>query len=182
MFEGTTIICVRDKSSVIIAGDGQVTYGNTVMKGNAHKVRRLADGRIIAGFAGSTADAVTLFEIFEEKLKKYNYQLKKAAVELSKAWRKDRVLGKLEALLLVADEEDTLLISGSGDVLEPEKEIIAIGSGGNYAYAAAVAMAENTKLSAHEIALKSLKIASDICIYTNSNFSFEEIKIQGGKK
>ena len=136
MFEGTTIICVRDKSSVIIAGDGQVTFGNTVLKGNAHKVRRLAEGRIIAGFAGSTADAVTLFEIFEEKLKKYNYQLKKSAVELSKAWRKDRVLGKLEALLLVADADDTLLISGSGDVLEPEKNIIAIGSGGNYAYAA----------------------------------------------
>ena len=182
MFEGKTIICVRDKSSVIIAGDGQVTFGNTVLKGNAHKVRRLAEGRIIAGFAGSTADAVTLFEIFEEKLKKYNYQLKKSAVELSKAWRKDRVLGKLEALLLVADADDTLLISGSGDVLEPEKNIIAIGSGGNYAYAAAVALSENTKLAAHEIALRSLKIAADICIYTNSNFSFEEIRTEGDKK
>ena len=182
MFDGTTIICVRDKSSVIIAGDGQVTFGNTVLKGNAHKVRRLAEGRIIAGFAGSTADAVTLFEIFEEKLKKYNYQLKKSAVELSKAWRKDRVQGKLEALLLVADADDTLLISGSGDVLEPEKNIIAIGSGGNYAYAAAVALSENTKLPAHDIALKSLKIAADICIYTNSNFSFEEIRTKGVEK
>ena len=182
MFEGTTIICVRDKSSVVVAGDGQVTFGHTVLKGNANKLRRLGNDRIIAGFAGSTSDAVTLFEIFEEKLKKYNYQLKKSAVELSRAWRKDRVLGKLEALLLVADEETTLLISGSGDVVEPEKNIIAIGSGGPYAYAAAVALSENTKLSAHDIALKSLKIASEICIYTNSNLTIEELKTSGGKK
>lgn len=182
MFKGTTIISVRDRSSVIIAGDGQVTLGNTVIKSNANKIRKIGDGLIIAGFAGSTADAVTLFEIFEEKLKKYNYQTKKAAVELSRSWRKDRVLGKLEALLIVADAETTLLISGSGDVLEPEKNIFAIGSGGSFATAAASALIENTKLSAKEIALKSLKIASEICIYTNSSFSFEEIKISGEKK
>jgi len=123
MFKGTTIIAVRDKKSVVIAGDGQVTLGHTVMKGNARKLRVLGEGRVIAGFAGSTSDAVTLYEIFEEKLKRYNYQTRKAAVELSKTWRKDRVLGKLEAMMIVSDKEDTLLISGSGDILEPEKDI-----------------------------------------------------------
>ena len=182
MFKGTTIICVRDKDSVVIAGDGQVTLGHTVIKSNATKIRKLGDGKIISGFAGSTSDAITLFEIFEEKLRKYNFQTKKAAVELSRAWRKDRVLGKLEALLLVADTEVTLLISGSGDVLEPEKNIFAIGSGGSYALSAAVALAENTKLKAKDIASKSLKIASEICIYTNNEISYEEIILKGGRK
>jgi len=182
MFKGTTIICVRDKESVVIAGDGQVTLGHTVIKSNACKVRKLGEGKIIAGFAGSTSDAVTLFEIFEEKLRKYNFQTKKAAVELSRAWRKDRVLGKLEALLIVADKDVTLLISGSGDVLEPEKNIFTIGSGGSYALAAAIALSQNSKLKSKEIAGKSLKIASDICIYTNSHITFEEIALKGGKK
>lgn len=182
MFKGTTIICVRDRNSVVIAGDGQVTLGHTVIKSNATKIRKLGEGKIIAGFAGSTSDAITLFEIFEEKLRKYNFQTKKAAVELSRAWRKDRVLGKLEALLLVADADVTLLISGSGDVLEPEKNIFAIGSGGSYALASAVALFENSKLKAKEIAGKSLKIASDICIYTNNEISFEEISLKGGIK
>lgn len=182
MFKGTTIISIRDKDSVVIAGDGQVTLGHTVIKANATKIRRLGEGKIIAGFAGSTSDAITLFEIFEEKLRKYNFQTKKAAVELSRAWRKDRVLGKLEALLLVADKDVTLLISGSGDVLEPEKDIFAIGSGGSYALASAVALSENTKLKARDIAAKSLKIASDICIYTNNNISFEEISLKGGSR
>jgi len=182
MFKGTTIICVRDNESVVIAGDGQVTLGHTVIKSNANKIRTLGEGKIIAGFAGSTSDAITLFEIFEEKLRKYNFQTKKAAVELSRAWRKDRVLGKLEALLLVADTDVTLLISGSGDVLEPEKNIFAIGSGGNYALASAIALMENSKLEARKIAEKSLKIASDICIYTNSKVSFEEIIFKGGRK
>jgi len=149
-----------------------------VFKGNARKLRTLGEGRIIAGFAGSTADAITLFEIFEEKLKKHNYQLKKAAVELSKAWRKDRILGKLEAMLIAADKNCTLLISGTGDILEPEKDILAIGSGGTYAYAAAVALSENTRLGAKEIALRSLNIAADICIYTNDNISHEELKVE----
>ncbi len=177
MFKGTTIIAVRDEKSVVIAGDGQVTFGHTVLKSNARKLRRLGEGRIIAGFAGSTSDAITLFEIFEEKLKKYNWQTKKAAVELSKAWRKDRVLGKLEALLLVADKNETFLISGTGDIVAPEKNIIAIGSGGSYAYAAAIGLKENTKLGARNIAQKSLKIASEICIYTNDNITIEELKI-----
>jgi len=176
MFKGTTIITVRDKKSVVIAGDGQVTLGHTVVKGNAKKLRVLASGRVVAGFAGSTSDALTLFEIFEEKLKRFNYQTKKAAVELSKAWRKDRVLGKLEAMLIVADKKETLLISGSGDILEPEKNLFAIGSGGSYAYAAALAMKENTKLSAKEISIRSLKIAAEICIYTNDSIITEELK------
>ncbi len=181
MFEGTTIIAVRDNRGVVIAGDGQVTLGHTVAKGNARKVRQLDEGRVIAGFAGSTSDAVTLFEMFEEMLKKYNHQTKKAAVELSKSWRRDRVLNKLEAMLLIADETETFLISGAGDVLSPERNIFAIGSGGSYAYAAALALSDNTRLGAKEIALRSLKIASEICIYTNSNISFEELKIGGAK-
>lgn len=178
MFHGTTILAVKDKKSIVIAGDGQVTLGNTIVKANAKKLRVLGEGRIIAGFAGSTSDAVTLFEIFEEKLKRYSWQMKKAAVELSKTWRRDRVLGKLEALLIVADRQNTLLISGAGDVLEPEKDIIAIGSGGNYAYAAAIALKENTKLGAREIAMRAMKITAGICIYTNENVTFEELTLE----
>lgn len=179
MFKGTTIIAVRDSKSVVIAGDGQVSMGSAVIKSNANKLRRLGKGKLIAGFAGSTSDAITLFEIFEEKLKRFNWQTRKAAVELSKTWRKDKVLGQLEALLLVADEQETLLISGNGDVLEPENDVIAIGSGGNYAYAAALALQDNTRLGAEKIAVKSLEIASNICVYTNSNISTEKIKLRG---
>ncbi|MFO7735946.1 MAG: ATP-dependent protease subunit HslV [bacterium] len=179
MFKGTTIIAVRDSKSVVIAGDGQVSMGPSVIKSNANKLRRLGEGKLIAGFAGSTSDAITLFEIFEEKLKRFNWQTRKAAVELSKTWRKDKVLGQLEALLLVADEQETLLISGNGDVLSPENDVIAIGSGGNYAYAAALALQDNTRLGAEKIAVKSLEIASNICVYTNSSISTEKIKVRG---
>ncbi len=179
MFKGTTIIAVRDSKSVVIAGDGQVSMGPSVIKSNANKLRRLGEGKLIAGFAGSTSDAITLFEIFEEKLKRFNWQTRKAAVELSKTWRKDKVLGQLEALLLVADKQETLLISGNGDVLSPENDVIAIGSGGNYAYAAALALQDNTRLGAEKIAVKSLEIASNICVYTNSSISTEKIKVRG---
>ncbi len=172
---GTTILCVRKDGKVAMAGDGQVTMGNTVMKGNARKVRRMFNDRVLVGFAGATADAFTLFERFEGKLNEYSGDLMRAAVELAKEWRTDRMLRRLEALLLVADEARTFLISGTGDVLEPEKGAIAIGSGGNYALAAALAFLDTDGLSAKEIAERSLTIASDICIYTNTELTVEEI-------
>lgn len=172
---GTTILCVRKDGKVAMAGDGQVTMGNTVMKGNARKVRRMFNDRVLVGFAGATADAFTLFERFEGKLNEYSGDLMRAAVELAKEWRTDRMLRRLEALLLVADETRTFLISGTGDVLEPEKGAIAIGSGGNYALAAALAFLDSDGLSAKEIAERSLTIASDICIYTNTELTVEEI-------
>ncbi len=171
----TTVIAVRRNGKVAMAGDGQVTMGNTVMKGNAKKVRRIYDGKVLTGFAGATADAFTLFDKFEEKLKSFNGDLTRSAVELAKLWRTERSMSKLEALLLVADASKILLISGSGDVIEPENDILAIGSGGNYAYAAAMAYMESSDFSAKEIAEKSLSIAGRICIYTNSSVVVEEL-------
>ncbi|MCR5217196.1 ATP-dependent protease subunit HslV [Treponema sp.] len=171
----TTVIAVKKDGKIAMAGDGQVTMGNTVMKGNAHKVRKIYDGKILTGFAGATADAFTLFDKFEEKLKAYNGDLTRSAVELAKLWRTERSMQKLEALLLVASSDKILLISGSGDVIEPENDILAIGSGGNYAYAAAMAYMESSSMSAREIAEKSLKIAGQICIYTNSHITIEEL-------
>lgn len=171
----TTVIAVKKDGKIAMAGDGQVTMGNTVMKGNAHKVRKIYDGKILTGFAGATADAFTLFEKFEEKLKTYNGDLKRSAVELAKLWRTERSMQKLEALLLVASSDTILLISGSGDVIEPENDILAIGSGGNYAYAAAMAYMESSSMTAREVAEKSLKIAGQICIYTNSHITIEEL-------
>ncbi|KKA44720.1 ATP-dependent protease subunit HslV [Salinivibrio sp. KP-1] len=172
----TTIVSVRREGKVVIAGDGQVSLGNTVMKGNARKVRRLYNGQVLAGFAGGTADAFTLFERFERKLELYQGHLTKAAVELAKEWRTDRALRRLEALLAVADETASLIITGNGDVVEPERDLIAIGSGGNYAQAAAVAMLENTALDAREIAEKALTIAGDICVFTNQQHTVEELE------
>lgn len=171
----TTVIAVKRNGKIAMAGDGQVTMGNTVMKGNARKVRRIFDGKVLTGFAGATADAFTLFDKFEEKLKTFNGDLTRAAVELAKMWRTERSMSKLEALLLVANSEKILLISGSGDVIEPENDILAIGSGGNYAYSAAMAYMESSDYSAKEIAEKSLKIAGQICIYTNNNVVVEEL-------
>jgi ATP-dependent HslUV protease subunit HslV len=175
MFHGTTIVCVRRNGKAVIAGDGQVTLDKTVMKASAKKVRRLADGNVIAGFAGSTADAFTLFERFEAKLKEHQKNLARACVELGKDWRTDRFLRRLEALLIVADHERTFVLSGAGDVVEPDHGVAAVGSGGSYALAAARALMAHSQLSAREIAEASMKIASDICIYTNSNLSIEEI-------
>ncbi len=175
MFHATTILCVRRDSTVAIGGDGQVTLGNTVLKHNAKKVRRLFGDKVIAGFAGATADAFTLFEKFEAKLEAYRGNITRAAVELAKDWRTDKVLRRLEALLIVADKEHTFIISGTGDVIEPEEGIAAIGSGGPYAQAAAQALCHNTGLGAREIIEKSLKIASGICIYTNENVDIEEL-------
>lgn len=172
---GTTILAVRRAQHVVIGGDGQVTLGSTVMKGNARKVRRLHQDKIIAGFAGGTADAFTLFERFEGKLEKHSGQLTRAAVELAKDWRTDRLLRRLEALLVVADLQTTLIISGTGDVIEPERHIAAIGSGGAYAQAAAQALLAHTELNARDIAEQALKIAAGICIYTNENLTFEEL-------
>jgi len=174
-FHATTIVCVRREGRVVIGSDGQVTLGNTVMKANACKVRRLGKGDVIGGFAGATADAFTLFELFEEKLSKYSANLTRAAVEMAKEWRTDRRLGKLEAMLAVADKDASLLISGNGDVLEPEHGLLAIGSGGPFAQSAALALLENTELDARTIVEKALKIAADICIYTNHNVSIEEL-------
>ncbi|MDE1893490.1 MAG: ATP-dependent protease subunit HslV [Pseudomonadota bacterium] len=174
-FHATTIVCVRREGRVVIGSDGQVTLGNTVMKANARKVRRLGKGDVVAGFAGATADAFTLFELFEEKLTKHGHNLTRAAVEMAKEWRTDRRLGKLEAMLAVADKDASLLISGNGDVLEPEHGLIAIGSGGPFAQSAALALMENTDLDARTIVEKALKIAGDICIYTNHNVSIEEL-------
>ncbi|NOT85862.1 MAG: ATP-dependent protease subunit HslV [Methylococcaceae bacterium] len=174
-FRGTTILSVRCGNKVVIGGDGQVTLGNTVMKGNARKVRRLYHDQVIAGFAGATADAFTLFEHFEGKLEKHRGNLTRAAVEMAKDWRTDRALRKLEALLIIADAKVTFVISGTGDVIEPEHDLIAIGSGGAFAQSAARALLENTQLSAREIVEKSLNIAADICIYTNHNLRIEEL-------
>ena len=172
----TTIVSVRRNGQVVVGGDGQVSLGNTVMKGNARKVRRLYNSKVIAGFAGGTADAFTLFELFERKLEMHQGHLLKSAVELAKDWRTDRALRKLEAMLIVADEKESLIITGIGDVVQPEEDqILAIGSGGNYALSAARALVENTELSAREIVEKSLKIAGDICVFTNTNFTIEEL-------
>ena len=172
----TTIVSVRRNNKVVIAGDGQVSLGNTVMKGNAKKVRRLYNNKVLAGFAGGTADAFTLFEKFESKLQMHQGHLTKAAVELAKDWRSDRALRKLEALLAVADETASLIITGNGDVVQPENDLIAIGSGGNFAQAAATALLENTDLDAREIAEKSLNIAGDICVFTNHQHTIEELE------
>ena len=173
-FRGTTIVSVRRNGKVAIAGDGQVSFGDTVMKGNARKVRPLAGGRVIAGFAGGTADAVTVFELFEAKLEQYG-NLTRAAIELAKDWRTDRRLRRLEALLVVADKECSFVISGNGDVIEPENDLMAIGSGGPYAQAAALALLNNTDLEARDIVEKALNIAGDICVYTNHNIIVEEL-------
>jgi len=174
-FHATTIVSVRRGGHVVMAGDGQVTLGNTVMKANARKVRRLGTGKVLAGFAGATADAFTLFELFEDKLTRHNGNLTRAAVELAKDWRTERRLGRLEALLAVADAEASLLISGNGDVIEPEDGLIAIGSGGPYALAAARALLANTELDARHVAEQALTIAGQICIYTNGNITVEEL-------
>ncbi len=173
-FDGTTIVSVRRNGSVAVGGDGQVTLGNTIVKGNARKVRRLADGRVLAGFAGGTADAFTLFELFEGKLEQYG-NLSRAAIELAKDWRTDRRLRRLEALLCVADAERSLIVSGNGDVIEPEDDLMAIGSGGPFAQAAARALLENSELSAEQIVRKSLEIAGKICIYTNQHITIETL-------
>jgi len=176
-YRGTTICSVRRGNLVVMGGDGQVTLGNTVMKSNARKVRRMYKDQVIAGFAGATADAFTLFERFEGKLEKYSGNLVRAAVELAKDWRTDRILRRLEALLAIADKENSLLISGNGDVIEPENGLIAIGSGGPFAQAAAMAYLDGTELDAEVIVRKSLSIASDICIYTNDNIIIEKLEI-----
>ena len=177
-FRGTTILSIRRNGKVVIGGDGQVTQGNTVMKGNARKVRRLFHNKVIAGFAGGTADAFTLFERFERKLEVHQGKLMRAAVELAKDWRTDKMLRRLEALLVVADAEDSLIITGNGDVIEPNDGLMAIGSGGPFAQASAMALLENSELSAREIVEKSLTIAADICIYTNKNLTIEELDSQ----
>jgi ATP-dependent HslUV protease subunit HslV len=173
-YRGTTIVSVRRNGKVAIAGDGQVSMGNTVMKGNARKVRPLAGGKVIAGFAGGTADAFTLFELFESKLEQYG-NLTRAAIELAKDWRTDRRLRRLEALLCVADADNSFIVTGNGDVIEPEDDLMAIGSGGPYAQAAALALLRNTDLDARSIVEQALSIAGDICVYTNQNITIEEL-------
>lgn len=173
----TTILTVRRNNQVVVGGDGQVSLGNTVMKGNARKVRRLYRGEVIAGFAGGTADAFTLFERFEGQLEKHQGHLVRAAVDLAKDWRSDKALRKLEAMLIVANKDSTLIITGNGDVVEPQHGALAIGSGGNFAEAAARALLENTELSALEIVEKSLNIAADICVFTNHNLTIESVTI-----
>ncbi|MDC1502939.1 ATP-dependent protease subunit HslV [Gammaproteobacteria bacterium] len=175
-YDGTTIVSVRHGNKVVIGGDGQVSQGNTVMKGNARKVRRLYKDQVIAGFAGGTADAFTLFERFEEQLEKHRGKLVRASVELAKLWRTERSLRRLEALLIVADKDASLIITGNGDVIEPEEGIMAIGSGGTFAMAAARALLQNTDLDAEDIVRKSLTIAADICVYTNHNHTIEELE------
>ncbi|MCL6120670.1 MAG: ATP-dependent protease subunit HslV [Deltaproteobacteria bacterium] len=172
---GTTIISVRRKGKVVVAGDGQVTLGNTVMKHNARKVRRLYNDKVIAGFAGATADAFTLFEKMEEKLSKYNGSVKRASVELAKDWRTDKILRRLEAMMIVVDKTDSFVLSGAGDVIEPDEDALSIGSGAPYALACALGLIENTDLSAKEIAEFSMKTAARICIYTNENIIIEEL-------
>jgi len=172
---GTTVLCVRRDSKVVLAGDGQVTMGANVMKHTARKTRRLFNDKVLAGFAGSTADALSLFERFESKLQEHHGNLAKSSVELAKEWRKDRALRHLEALLLVADAKGTFVLSGDGDVIEPDDGMCAIGSGGPFALAAARALAKHTKLGAKEIAQEAMRIASEICIYTNANFTIEEL-------
>ena len=176
-YKGTTIVSVRRENKVVIGGDGQVSQGNTIMKGNACKVRRLYKDQVVAGFAGGTADAFTLFERFEEQLEKHHGKLVRSAVELAKLWRTERALRRLEALLVVADKESSLVVTGNGDVIEPEDSIMAIGSGGPFALAASRALMQNTNLDARVIVEKSLAIAADICVYTNMNFTIEELNI-----
>ena len=176
-WHGTTIVLLRKGGETIVAGDGQVSLGNTVLKSKAKKVRKIESRGVIAGFAGSTADALTLFERLEAKLEKHAGNLQRAAVELAKDWRSDRALRKLEAMLVVANKEASLIITGNGDVVEPEEGLIAIGSGGNYAQAAATALLQNTDLSAEEIVAKSLSIAADICVFTNHNTTIESLDI-----
>ena len=177
-YRGTTILSVRRGSTVVIGGDGQVSLGNTIMKGNAKKVRRLHNDQVIAGFAGGTADAFTLFERFEQKLEQHNGNLTRAAVELAKDWRTDRMLRRLEALLAVANKESSLIITGNGDVIQPEDDLIAIGSGGPYAQSAARALLDNTDLAAIEFVESGLKIAGDICVYTNHTTTIEELNLE----
>jgi len=174
-FDGTTILSIRKGSKVVVGGDGQVSQGSTILKGNARKVRRLYKDQVLAGFAGGTADAFTLFERFEEQLDKHQGKLARAAVELAKLWRTERALRRLEALLVVADKESSLIVTGNGDVIEPEDAIMAIGSGGSYALAAARALLQNTELDAREITEQGLSIASDICVYTNQHLTIEEL-------
>jgi len=174
----TTILSIRLKNQVVIGGDGQATLGNTIMKSNVKKVRNLYNNKVIAGFAGGTADAFTLFELFEKKLTMYQGQMQRSAIELAKDWRTDRMLRKLEALLAVADKETSLIITGNGDVIQPEDNLIAIGSGGPYAQAAARALLDNSNLDAKQIVMKSLVIASNICIYTNNSFTIKELYSQ----
>ena len=176
-YDGTTIVSVRRNNRVVIGGDGQVSQGNTIMKGNAQKVRLLYKDQVLAGFAGGTADAFTLFEKFEEQLEKHNGKLVRSAVELAKLWRTERSLRRLEALLVVADKESSLLVTGNGDVIEPEDSIMAIGSGGSYALSAARALVLNTELNAKDIVKKSLEIAAGICVYTNEVYTIKELKI-----
>ncbi|BBE32979.1 ATP-dependent protease subunit HslV [Sphingosinicella microcystinivorans] len=176
VMHGTTILAVRKAGKVVIAGDGQVSLGNTVMKGDAKKVRRLGDGSVIGGFAGATADAFTLFERLEAKLERFPGQLKRAAVELAKDWRTDRYLRRLEAMMIVADREVTLVLTGTGDVLEPEHQVTAIGSGGNYALSAARALIDVDGLSADDVANKAMAIAADICVFTNNNLTIETLE------
>ena len=172
---GTTILAIRHGGKVVVVGDGQVSLGQTVMKHSARKVRKLHHDKVIAGFAGSTADAITLFERFESKLQEHSGNLQKSAVELAKEWRKDRALRHLEALLIVADSKSTFILSGNGDVIEPDDGIVSIGSGGSYALAAARALTKHSKLNAKDLAMEAMRIASEICIYTNANFTVEEI-------
>jgi ATP-dependent HslUV protease subunit HslV len=175
MFKGTTILSVRRGGKVVVVGDGQVSLGNTVMKSSARKVRRLSDGAVIVGFAGSTADAMTLYEKLEGKLKEYNGNLLRAAVELAKDWRSDKYLRRLEALLVAADSQHTLIVSGTGDVVQPDEGIAAIGSGGSYALAAARGLMRHTDMDAREVAETSLRIAAEICVFTNDSLTLEEI-------
>lgn len=175
MFHSTTVVCVRKGSEVAMAGDGQVSFGSTVIKGTAHKIRTMLDGKVLAGFAGASADAFTLFERFETKLSEFRGNLTRAAVELAKDWRTDRILRKLEAMMIVADKEKTFTISGSGDVLEPDDDVAAIGSGGSFALSAARALMKHSKLSAKEIADESMKIAAEICVYTNDKITIETL-------
>jgi ATP-dependent HslUV protease, peptidase subunit HslV len=175
MFEATTILAIRHQGKVVVVGDGQVSLGQTVMKHSARKVRKLHHDKVIAGFAGATADAFTLFEKFEAKLEQFNGNLKRAAVELAKDWRTDRVLRRLEALLIIADINDVLVISGAGDVIEPDDGVIAIGSGGNFALAAARVLIKHTNLDARTIAEESMRMASNLCVYTNDQLTFEEL-------
>ena len=179
MFHATTIICVRRGGQVVLAGDGQVTMGEKIiMKGSARKLRRLHEGKVLCGFAGSTADAMTLYEKLDAKLKSYNGNLTRAAVELAKDWRTDKMLRQLEALLIAADRETTLMLSGAGDVIEPEEGVIAIGSGGPYALSAARALVRHTELSAREIALAAMQVAAEVCVFTNSHLSVEALDCQ----
>ena len=175
MFEGTTILAIRHREKVVVVGDGQVSLGQTVMKHNARKVRKLHHDKVIAGFAGATADAFTLFEKFEAKLEQFNGNLKRAAVELAKDWRTDRILRRLEALLIIADIDDLLVISGAGDVIEPDDGVIAVGSGGNFALAAARVLVKHSQLDARAIAEESMRVAASLCVYTNEQLTFEEL-------